>query len=206
MTYRMNCSTCCPSVGSYYSYPSSPMGSYYTYDTHQVFGAVSGSFDADQVWADAEEGGKVSVYQQAKQGCLSQPGADQSLCAQFDKQVANANFRGNRAANAIRYGLRELGYSPGNDDTMWGGADKAAWSKFAADNNVPEGPGLVSKAGVYKMGELLNSGATGKAGLGSLGWALLLLAGAAGTVALVSGRRKKGAPPRTGKAQIALRR
>jgi hypothetical protein len=183
------------------------MGSYYTYDTHQVFGGFGAapSFDADQVWADAEEGGKYSVYQQAKQGCLSQPGADTSLCAHFDKQIANANFRGNRAANAVRGGLRHLGYEPGMDDTVWGGADKAAWSKFAADNNVPAGPGLVSKSGVYKMGELIHGGGAATAGIGPLGWALLLLAGAAGTVALVSGRKKKGKTP-TGRAQIALRR
>lgn len=199
MTYRMNCSSCCPGTG---------MGSYYTYDTHQVFDGFGASvaFDAASVWADVEEGGKVGTYQAAKQGCMSQPGADTSLCAHFDSQISNANFRGNRGANKIREGLRALGYEPGNNDSMWGAADKSAWSSFAADNNVPAGPGLVSKAGVLKMGELLASGATGKAGIGALGWTLLLLAAAAGTVALVSGKRKKGAPKPTGRAQIALKR
>jgi hypothetical protein len=196
MTYRMNCSTCCPSS----------MGAYYTYSTHEVFdgfGAAS-SFDADQVWADAEEGGRVGQYQAslAKLDCAS--GQFEAECNAVKKMIADANFRGNRAANAIRGGLRALGYSPGNDNSPWGGADKSAWSEFASDNNVPAGPGLVSKAGVYKMGEMLAGGATGKAGMGALGWTLLLLAAAAGTVALVSGRKKKGAKP-TGRAQIALR-
>lgn len=192
MTYRMNCSSC------------SSMGSYYTYGTHQVFDGFGATvaFDPQQVWADAEEGGRVGQYNNSlsKLDCSKYT----AECNAVKKMIADANFRGNRAANAVRDGLRALGYSPGQNDSMWSGADKAAWEKFCSDEGVPSGPGLLSKAGVYKLAERLGGGAS-KAGLGSLGWGLLLLAGVAVTASLVSGRKKKGTRP-TGRAQVALRR
>lgn len=147
-------------------------------------------FNADQVWADALEASKASGYQSIINSTC--PGEDQqeaAMCAQAQAQIAQANFRGNRAANAIRDGLRFLGYDPGMNDTAWSGEDASAWKAFAADQNVPAGPGLVSKAGVERMEQVLHGGGGGGggttakvAGIPWWGWAL----GAAGVVGVIA--------------------
>lgn len=185
MTYSMNgCSSCQP-CGEYITYPG--------------FGGIADTFDAAQVWADAEEGGRGGQYQAAlsKLDC----NVHAAECGAVQKMISNANFRGLKAADAIRAALNELGYGPLNLGVAWSGADKAAWKAFTSKHGLPSGPGLVNKAGIYKLEEELTG--TSTAGMGGLGWALLLLAGAAATVALVSGRRKGKKTP-TGRAQIRL--
>lgn len=207
MTYTMknNCG-CCAQSG---------FGSYYTYGSGQVYGAPLGglgatdaAFNADQVWADVEEGSRAGQYQKEFEACVAvvMSGGDsrtsaEGKCAAAKSKVGTANFRGGRAADAIRKALNALGYGPLTLGVPWGAADKAAWDKYTTDRGVPAGPGLVSKAGVNALAEDMG---TKTAGLGKLGWAALLLLGAAGTVALVSGR-KRTPGARTGRAHMRLR-
>lgn len=202
MTYKMNCGCGC---GGRCGCGTSGFGSYYSLSPHEVYGmgAVS-TFNADAVWADAQEGGNASVYQKQKQGCLNEPGADTSLCSKFDSMISNANFRGNRAANAVRDGLRQLGYAPGPNNSMWGGADIAAWKKFCDDEGVPAGPGLVSKSGLDAMEAKLGGGLM-KGSMGKLGWLAVGVAAVAVGAALMSGRRKGKSKAPTGKAHIPAR-
>jgi len=193
---------------------SSGFGSYYTYGSHEVYdaplgalGADGSAFNPDQVWADVQEGGRVGQYQKEYEACVavvmsggkSRSAADAD-CAAAKGKIGQANFRGARAADAIREALNALGYGPLALGVPWSAADRAAWEKYTTDKGVPSGPGLVSKQGVYSLAESMG---TKTAGLGALGWTVLLLAAGAGAVALVSGRRKGGI--RTGKASVRLR-
>jgi hypothetical protein len=173
------------------------------------YGAAAGSsFDCNTVWADAEEGGRTGQYQAARTSllatdqCKNDPASCEIALASINQQISNANFRGGKAADAIRGALDELGYGPLQRGVMWGGADQAAWKKFTADHNLPSGPGLVNKAGICQLETELKGGGgvgVGKAGAG-LWWLLGLIVAGAATVALVSG--KKRTQPTTGKAIV----
>jgi hypothetical protein len=208
MSYSMNRfrPTYGPSGGPYYP-------DYGPYD-NGIFGAVDPSniretFDADQVWADAQMGGTIGDAQAgyAAQGCLpggaSPPGfneAQRQACTAGWQQLGRINAAGGRAAKAVQAGLNELGYGPIAVDGMWGSESSAAWAKFAADAKVPAGPGLVSRAGIVAMEEALKGGKTPgptKAGLGPMGWLLIALGiGAAGVAAVAGRKRTKAATGR----------
>lgn len=210
MTYSYN------GFGSYYSYtPHTAYAGYgnYGYGSYG-FGAIDTgdirqSFNGAQVWSDAQLGGSISVLIQAGQemGCPSDPSAPG--CPENRAAQGRANAAGNRAANQVRKGLIELGYAEPGEltlNTMWGGADQAAWKRFTADQGMAAGPGLINRAGVMKMEELLRAGKSpgpSKAGLGKVGWLLLLAAGAAATVAVVGGKRRR--KPATGRAIVPMR-
>lgn len=149
-------------------------------------GDIASTFNANAVWADVQEGGKAGKYQQelALYECEKIPQA----CASKQAQIANANFRGNRGANAIRDGLRALGYEPGNNNTGWSSEDMTAWEAFTGENNLPSGPGLVNKVGLDKMQELLQGGpvTTTIAKVSKGGWLPWIIAGAVAAAAAVA--------------------
>lgn len=164
-------------VGGYYSYPG--------------VGAAELSFVASSVWADADLGGK----------CYT-PGNELYLACQAEPAACGiCNVAGARATAKIRQALTELKYGPLPSGGAWGPSDKAAWAKFTSDHGLPAGPGLVNKAGIFKLEEELRN--PSRAGFGKLAIALLLLAGGVATVAAVSGKRRKG--QRTGRAVVRMK-
>lgn len=214
---------------NYAGYGASDLGAYYEFSPHQVYagygyyhgmGAIRQTFNADQVWADAQKGGAIGATQASFSagGCTGSgqhpdgPGPLADACLAIWKLMGSQNAAGLRAANAVREGLNELGYGPLTLSVAWGGADRSAWEAFTSKHNLPAGPGLVNKVGLDKMQDVLRgvgpngpNGPNGpsKAGLGKVGWLLLLLAGGAATVALVSGKKRKGR--RTGAAMVPVR-
>jgi hypothetical protein len=207
MSYTMN------GYGAYYEYSPhevfSGYGAYYEYSPHEVFSgygatdtaAIRKSFNATEVWAQAQLGGS----------CYTPGNPMYDLCSVQGQNAACAkcNAAGGKASDQIRRGLVELGYA---DDlttgVMWGGADEAAWKAFTADQSLPAGPGLVNKVGIDRMGELLHAGEapgpTGKAGMGKIGW--LLVAGAIGVaaVAVMAGKKRRSGAA-SGRAMVPVR-
>jgi hypothetical protein len=205
MSYKANCG------GGY--------GAYYEFSPHQVFpysgyGATAGirqTFDAQQVWADAQKGGTIGALQTNynNMGCLPNGEAPTAVkgaaCRAAWQTMGNVNAAGGRAARAIQEGLNELGYGPIGVDGVWGGESSAAWGAFTADQGLPAGPGLVNKAGIDKMGALLHGGEApgpAKAGMPTWGWLLIIAAGVGG-VAMLSKKRARPVP--TGKAMVPMR-
>jgi len=75
------------------------------------------------------------------------------------------NAAGMRAADAIRAALGQLGYGTVAIGQPWGTAsDKAAYSKFAAQQNIPAASGMPTwwptQTGVTRLGELAKAGGT----------------------------------------------
>lgn len=194
------------------SYICNNLGAYYEYQEHQVFpyaglgaaGSIRQTFNADKVWADAQLGGTIGQKQADYQamGCQQGGGSDvpsrTAMCQAAWNTMGQINAAGGRAALAIQQGLNELGYGPIAEDGYWGSQSGAAWERFCTDQNLPAGPGLVNKAGIYKMGDLLKSGAApgpAKAGMPTWGWLLLIAAGVGGVALLAKGRKSKPAQP-----------
>ena len=97
------------------------------------FGAID--FNADAVWSDWLAG------------------------------ASGDNAAGMRAANSIRAALAQLGFGTSQINAAWGtGTDKSAYSSFASQQGIPAPSGMPSwwpsKAGVIKLGELIQSGET----------------------------------------------
>lgn len=180
------------------SYAMNGYGAYYEYQTHEVFdgyGAldtadIRKSFNATQVWADAQLGGS----------CYTPGNPMYEACSIQGEQAAcgKCNYAGGKASDQIRRGLVELGYAEDlTTGVMWGGADKAAWEAFTADQSLPAGPGLVNKVGIDRMGKLLREGEapgpSAKAGMSKLGWAVVAGALGLGAVALLAAKKRRGA-------------
>jgi hypothetical protein len=211
MTYKLKNNGDCGCSG---------LGAYYTFRPHEIygmgttgFGAID--FDAGQVWADAQEGGRVGQYQSDYQSCIDNSGlppdeaASTPTCQAIMQKIARANAAGGRAAEAIRRALNELGYGPLTSNVPWGSDDRAAWEAFLADKNIGGGPGLVNRAGIEALEAEVDpksppggggggGGGGGadpaRAGMGGVGWIVLLLAGGAAAVALVAGKRDEEEP------------
>jgi hypothetical protein len=161
--------------------------------TLQLSAAPASDFNADLVWADVLEASKVSGYQSIVDSvCPGDTAQEQAMCAQAQSQVSNANFRGAKAANAIRDGLTALGYSPGQIQTPWGSADANAWKAFTGDQNLPSGPGLVNKVGLDRMEALLSGGGGGETIIAKAKsawpWIVVGVVGALGVGAIMSRR------------------
>jgi len=153
-------------TGSYYT--TQATGSYYTTYPGEVYagyGATdtgTSNFNAAEVWGQAEAGG----------ACYT-PGNPAYLECQIEQEYYReqgelppgpsacgpCNYASGKAAKAVQRGLNELGYGPLDVDSKWGPASKSAWEAFTSDQGIPSGPGLMNKVGVYKMEELLQSGA-----------------------------------------------
>lgn len=175
-------------------YPPSPyqqaIGSYYTYRSGQEYGGMGDireSFDCNKVFQDSQLGGTIGTLMNAVKVCREQ-GRPESECAAIEQQIGRTNAAGARASKAVKQALNELGYGPLDVGGMWDAAAIAAWKKFAADNEVPAGPGL-SKAGLCAMEAQLRGGAL--AGLGKYGpWILAALVGGAGYVLLKKKKKR----------------
>ena len=203
------------------SYAMNGYGSYYEYSDHQIFNGygvaesnIRDTFNPNKVWADAQLGGQIGSMKGPYDNLGCGPGATHpeggpksASCAQLWSEMGRMNAAGGRAARAIQAGLNELGYGPIAVDGLWGGGSANAWQSFTTDQNLPAGPGLVNKVGIDAMGQLLKGGKTpgpARAGLGKIGWLLLLLAGGAATVGLVArGRRRRRAG--SGRAMVPIR-
>jgi peptidoglycan hydrolase-like protein with peptidoglycan-binding domain len=168
------------------SYAMNGMGAYYEFTPHEVYsgyGAVD-AFSADAVWADAQYWDTAQA-EKSSAGCDAAPG--QPLCAQLDSQ---ANAASRRVAIAVQEALNALNY-PVAVDGAWGSETSGAWAKFTGDEGLPSGPGLVNKPGLDRMEGRLTGSA--QAGLGTLGWGLLLIGLGAVGYGLVKGRKRRSA-------------
>jgi len=170
------------SVGEFYEvaprgvgefYEVSPTGSLGAYYDIAGFGAAGSSFSADAVWADAQLGGSCYLPEV------------QTLTAEME---GRCNAAGGRATRTLQGALNKLGYGPLDVDGQYGPITGAAWKRFAADNGVPSGPGLMNYAGLKKMEEKLASNVS-KAGFAM--WAVGLLVFAGGLYLATRPKKKK---------------
>lgn len=121
--------------------------SYYVFEPHQIypasgFGAAAFDFNGAQVWADWSD-------------CDRAYRASQAAGTPF---VAPASCQ--RAVDAIRAALGQLGYGKLGMGIQWGSSDQAAWKQWAADAGVAPSGGMPTKVGLDVMDAQLSKGAT----------------------------------------------
>lgn len=172
------------------------LGAYYEFTPHQIYGSFGGcgcnglgqcgcaglgandiGFDADKVWADVQASNRRYLPSGDLYGICPPPsGPPNPGCA----EAASASYR---AIVAMQKGLNALGYTIKVGEA-YGTNFVNTWKKFATDQGLAGG---VDKTSIYKMQELLSTGATpgpAKAGLSkgamlAIGAGILAVAGLA---------------------------
>lgn len=135
-------------VGEYYeTAPMSGLGSYYEFTPHQVFGAFGAetTFNAKQVWADAQLGGS----------CFT-PGNPNF---ENEAMLGTCNAAGGRATREIQAALNTLGYSTPLDGRFQG-VTRTNWNKFMAQHGLSSAMGEVQEQGLLLIEDQLRAGIT----------------------------------------------